>query len=198
MEEKQILVSINEEKTKHISEVLGNKTCLKILDALSEKSLTESEISSKLKIPLNTIDYNIKKLEKSGLVEKSVDYFWSTRGKKMPVWKVSNKKIIISPKSSLSSLKTLVPAFVVTGVVAVGIKLIESSRTIFRGIEKDFSAGVLESNSVDSVAEIVTQTSSYGTNSFFDLSPWSLFLIGAWFALVIFLLLNLRNKNGKL
>lgn len=189
MSEKQILISIDDEKAKHISEVIGNKTCLKILDVLSEKNLTETDISSELKIPLNTVDYNIKKLEKAGLIEKSSAFFWSTKGKKMPVWKVSNKKIVISPKNSFSNLKALVPAFIVTGVVAVGIKLIETSRNVFGGVKSDFN---FEAPQV--VANTLRETSSY-SNSFFDLSPWSLFLIGAWFALVIFILLNLRRKK---
>jgi len=70
MDEKSILINLGDEKAKWISEVIGNKSCNKILDLLAEKNLTVSDISHKLKMPINTVDYNVKKLVKAGLMMK--------------------------------------------------------------------------------------------------------------------------------
>jgi hypothetical protein len=40
----------------------------------------------------------------AGLVEKATNYFWSTRGKRIVLYRASNKKIIISPKTKFGGL----------------------------------------------------------------------------------------------
>ena len=46
MEKKYLLVSMEDEKAKHLAGVLGNKTCKKIIDLLSEtKELSEKDLS---------------------------------------------------------------------------------------------------------------------------------------------------------
>lgn len=219
MAEKHILIDLNDEKAKFISEVLGNKTCIKILNLIAENedseegdNLTETDISKKLKIPLNTIDYNIKKLTKAGLIEKS-SHFWSTRGKKMPVYKISNKKIIISPKSTNKNtkktmIKSLILSVIITGLAAIGIRLIESSKN---GIGKLTSNDAVLSSSNEIARFAINESASAtgeigGSISFFaNLSPWSWFLLGAWFAIVLFFIINLilekrnerRNNKNK-
>lgn len=115
--DKFILVSLNDENSKFLSEVLGNKTCKKIIDFLSErKEASEKDISDGLQIPLNTTEYNLTKLVKSGIVKKTSNFFWSVKGKKIPMYKLANKHIVISPlkKPSPEILKTLLP--VVAGI----------------------------------------------------------------------------------
>ena len=48
--EKFVLVSLKEEKSKELAQVISNETSRKILDYLSEKDASESEIAKKLKI----------------------------------------------------------------------------------------------------------------------------------------------------
>ena len=69
-EEPYLLVSLDEDKSKKLAQVLSNETSRKILSYMSKKeNITETELSKDLKIPLSTIHYNIKQLVKSGLVE---------------------------------------------------------------------------------------------------------------------------------
>ena len=80
---KYLLISLGDEKAKKLSEVLGNSTCNKILEFLADKSeVSEKDISTALKMPLNTVEYNLKKLLTAELIEKSQKFFWSTKGKK--------------------------------------------------------------------------------------------------------------------
>ncbi len=115
-DDKYILLGMGDERSKHVAEVLGNKTCKKILDFLSERNeASEKDISDGLGIPLNTTEYNLNKLKKSGLVVSSKNFFWSRKGKKIPMYKLAKKHIIISPskKPNLNALKAILPILVI-------------------------------------------------------------------------------------
>ena len=75
------MVSFDDPKTSKLADVLGNKTCKKIIDLLAEKEATKSEIARALRVPLNTVEYNVNKLVEAGLIERSKNYFWSEKGK---------------------------------------------------------------------------------------------------------------------
>jgi len=69
-DDKFILMGLDDERAGNITEVLKNSTCKKILNFLGDiKEASEKDISDSLKIPLNTVEYNLKKLIKSGLVK---------------------------------------------------------------------------------------------------------------------------------
>ena len=122
---KYLLISLGDEKAKKLSEVLGNSTCNKILEFLADKSeVSEKDISTALKMPLNTVEYNLKKLLTAELIEKSQKFFWSTKGKKIDLYKLSNKSIIISQKGSdfFSKFKFVLPLAVISGFVTYLIR----------------------------------------------------------------------------
>ncbi|MEK6825474.1 MAG: beta-propeller domain-containing protein [Nanoarchaeota archaeon] len=98
MSDKYLNIDLHDPRAAAIAEVLANKTCKKILDLLAEKEMSESDISNLLGIPLNTVGYNMKKLLESGLVVKTKTFFWSVKGKKIPTYRLANKKIVISPR----------------------------------------------------------------------------------------------------
>lgn len=103
--EKYIELNLNDPKSVKIAEVMANKTCKKILVFLAEENeKSATDISKQLKLPMNTVDYNLKKLLESGLIEKNLSFFWSVKGKKIPTYSVSNKKIIISTKSGIKNM----------------------------------------------------------------------------------------------
>ena len=114
--DKSISIDLGDPRTSKVAEALSNKTCVKIIDLLASQELTASDISSKLGIPLNTTGYNLEKLIAAGLVEKTSNFFWSVKGKKTPVYKVANKKIIISPKRLI---RNVIPFLLVAGVLAI-------------------------------------------------------------------------------
>lgn len=123
--EHYVMISINDLKSKVIAEVLGNKTCKKIMFFLSENNeASEKDLSDNLHTPLNTIEYNIKKLVNSGFVEKKKDFFWSKKGKKIAMYKLSNKSIVISSKRSTSEkLKSILPSIILSlaGAFVIGV-----------------------------------------------------------------------------
>lgn len=196
MVEKQIMIPIDDERAKYLSDVLGNKTAMKILDYLSENEGTVSDISRALKIPLNTADYNVKKLVGSGLIEKA-DWFWSRKGKKMPTYRVSDKKIVISPKKKVFSdkIKSMFLALGLTGLGALVVRELTRARGVFSGVE-NWAGDVLMQRAAEDSLAAVEGGSYIGVSVFTNIGPWGWFLIGAWFAIVLFFIISIL-KGGK-
>lgn len=193
MADKFLLIELGDERSKKISQVLGNKTCKKIINLLSEtKEASEKDISDNLKIPMNTVEYNLKKLLEAGLIEKTKNFFWSKKGRKIDMYKISNKSIVISPKSKKISreLKSILPALVLSGVGALVI------RQYFMFKEHVTKA-------TDNVMFSATQAGSEmasripeGTLLDMQVSNfWLWFLGGAIFSLLIISILKLTNER---
>ena len=66
--EKLLLINLNEQKTKKISEIISSNTSRKILDYLADKDDTEQNISKNLNIPISTVHYHLQKLVEAQLV----------------------------------------------------------------------------------------------------------------------------------
>ena len=122
------MMGLDDERSKKMAEVMGNPTCKKILDYLADTNeASQKDISDALNIPMNTLDYNIKKLLDVGLIEKTKNFFWSAKGKKIPMYKLARKHIVISPKStkpSIIALKTIIPVIIAVAFVFILIGLI--------------------------------------------------------------------------
>lgn len=196
MENSYIMVSLDDEKAKHLADVMGNKTCKKILGLLAEKEMSESDLAKKLNIPLNTVEYNLKKLIDAGLAEKTKSFFWSVKGKKIPNYKLSNKYIIIAPKNSaLSGLKTLLPVFAILGLSTLAINYFtrtptanyaRSSQDLFAAAPKAMNYGAESFQSANS-----------GFLTGFLSTPWAIFLAGGLLVLASYFIFKKIMKGGK-
>lgn len=114
MSDKYLNIDLNDPRASAIADVMGNKTAKRILDLIAEKEVSESDIAAQLKLPLNTVGYNIDKLLKAELIEKSKTFFWSVKGKKIPTYTLSNKKILISPRKLVVS-----PIAIIASIIGV-------------------------------------------------------------------------------
>lgn len=125
MSRSYVMIDLNDPRTAKLADVMANRTCKHILALLAEQELSESELARKLNAPLNTINYNMKKLVAAGLVEP-VRSLWSSKGRAVKVYRVSHKKIVISPKSFG---RGIIPALLVSGIATLGIWAWSLSRT---------------------------------------------------------------------
>ena len=186
MEEKYVLVSLEDEKAEKLANILGNKTCKKILNLLTEKEKSESEIAKELGMPLNTVDYNIKKLIKAGLIEEK-KHLWSSKGKRISFYKVSNKYIIISPKKTYQSqLKTILPVVFVSAIFTAFV--------LWYSKVKNFVQGTVPRTE----EAMITGAKEIGTlshNLLILKNPIIWFLIVLWIGIVIYVILNLKSKK---
>ncbi len=183
MNRKYVMVSLEDARTKKLADVLGSKTCKKIIDLLAEKEASKSEIAKALRIPLSTVEYNVNKLVEAGLVEKSKDYFWSDKGKKIGIYKISNKAIVISPRTS--KVKTILATACISGMIGL-------FRTITQPVYSQRLTGTEQAGEefMKTLPETLTEIS--GAVPFYS-QPGFWFLVGALFAIVIFILLSWKK-----
>ena len=117
-----LLVSLQEDKAQKLAQVVQNASCRKILDYLTEKEATESDLSKKLSIPLSTVHYNLQHLQKAGLVTAD-EFHYSEKGKEVNHYKLANKYIIIAPKST-HGIKEKLRSILPVGILALGASFI--------------------------------------------------------------------------
>jgi len=191
-EKKYMVISIDDPRMGNISEILKNETCKKIISYLSENiEASEKDLVDALKVPASTVEYNIKKLLQSGFIQKRKNFFWSKKGKKIVMYEISNKSILISPKnSSIEKVKSLVPGFLITVAGTFALFVYEKiNSTGFSQNTQDYAAQTTQKV----VAENVPQITSSIPN-LINLSPlWISFLIGGILALFIFAIVNWRK-----
>ena len=197
MTEKHLLLSLDDENAKALGETIANATARKIVAYLAEEEASETKIAKALGVPINTVEYNLNKLLKSGLIEKSKKFFWSEKGKKIDVYKVANKLLIIAPKkSSFRKLKSFLPIFLVSAAFTAFIWLYNRTNILTKPVKDFFRSpaetalsGIQESAvQAAEAAKIAVPYSTLGTIEYF--------LIGIWTVLIIFLIINLV-KGGK-
>jgi len=195
MTKKYLLFSIEDDSAKKLAGILGNKTCKKIIDILAEKESSEKDIADELKIPINTVEYNLKKLLDAEIVEKTKNFFWSQKGKKIPMYKVSNKSIIISPKSKISSdLKSILPVAILSGIGALIVRqyflleqvTVQKSDAVFSVAQESFS----------NAPEIARASGELFITTTVP-SAWLWFLAGSLFALLLFSIIQLVRQKAS-
>ncbi len=203
-----LLVSLSEDKAKELAQVVSNDTCRKILDYLSEKEATESEIAKELKVPISTVHYNLQHLIKGGLVVVE-EFHYSEKGKEVNHYKIANKYIIIAPKTTWGLKERLRKVLPIAVVTVVGAFAIEISRRLFARSGVALSRGFAKSTEMIASApateeavmaaadmapatvppEIIIQTVPIWQQA----ALW--FLIGGFVAIITYLLVDwVRNK----
>jgi len=193
MAEKIISIDLNDPRSAKIAEVIRNKTCKRILGLIAEKEVSESEISSELSLPMNTIGYNVKKLVDSGLIEETGKFLWSVKGKKIRKYKLANKRIVIYPKNII---KGIVPAIVLTALTAVGIKIWSSNLISRNAVSDSYGSNMLlAAESTGKSADAAAGSS--GVASLLAQNVWLWFLVGALFALLVYLLWNVVRMRRE-
>jgi len=183
-----VLVSLSEDKARKLAKVLNNSSCRKILEHLTSKEATETELSKELSIPISTAHYNIKHLLDAGLVLAD-EFHYSAKGKEVNHYKLASKYIIIAPKSTFGikeRLKSALPAALIVGASAFAVQL-------FRGSAASFgSAGVAQKEAMLAsapAAQTIMQTSAPS-------NPLWWFLAGALIAILVYLASDwIKSRN---
>ena len=77
---RSVLIDLDDPRMGVLADVLANKSSKRILSLLAEAELSASEVALRLSMPLTTVDYNMKKLARAGLIEKTRSLL-SSKGK---------------------------------------------------------------------------------------------------------------------
>jgi DNA-binding transcriptional ArsR family regulator len=185
MSKKYINIDLDDPRIGNLADVISNKTSKRIIDYLSDVEASEAEISKDLKLPANTVNYNVKKLLKAGLIDKSKDHWWSVKGKKIVKYSVASKKIVISPRS-LSGVKQTFVALAVSGVAALGLKSYFDNQYL-ESRTQDFDAVVGGSSEVASIGKEVASDVVVNVQTP-EIALW--FFLGALLALAVYFTLG--------
>ncbi len=189
--EKVINLDLDDSRISKIGEVIGNKTCRKILELIAEREMSESEIADELKIPINTVGYNIKKLRESGLIEESKEILWSEKGKRVRKYGVSNKKIVISPRKANKLNLSLLGLAGVSGIAGLVMKFLGNKT--YSAQDLSYATESTSLSVVESSREIAYKESvgAFGNLSFLD--PAFFFISFAVILLIVVLIINWRK-----
>jgi DNA-binding transcriptional ArsR family regulator len=189
MTEKYLLFNLEDEKAKKLGEAISNPTARKIVNFLAEREASETEISKNLGLALNTVEYNLKKLLEAGIIEKSKNFFWSSKGKKIDVYKVANKLLVIAPKKSniYSKLKAIIPVVLISAVFSFFIAWYFRARQFVSVAKQE----VLEKTATTG-SEKAGETS--GVIATTGLPIWQWFLILIWIGIIIFIIWKLKKE----
>ena len=125
-DEKLLILPLNDKNSKKITQVISNDTARAILGALTDESMSTSDIADKLGIPLTTVQYNIEKLMDSGLV-KVERTRWSEKFREVKIYAPQKKLVVILPEKTsredvISALKKYIP---MVGIAAVFSGMLE-------------------------------------------------------------------------
>ncbi len=194
-----LLLSLEDTKIKKVSNVISNDSCRKILDYLSNKSATESELSEKLQIPMSTVHYNLQQLMETGLISAD-EFHYSKKGKEVNHYKLANKYIIIAPKKTFGikeKLKSILPVALIAAGAAGIIQLVSNYFLRTSGIAQKtmaIKAEIAEKAAAPVLSQAVPETTSKAV----PLLPQNIalwFLAGSLFALVIYFIIGLIRKD---
>lgn len=187
-----LLLSMEDDKIKKISNVISNESCRKILDYLSNKEATETELAEKLQIPISTVHYNLQQLIGTGLISAD-EYHYSQKGKEVNHYRLANKYIIIAPKKTFGikeKLKNILPVALIAAGAGFIVQFLSKyyQETPAQMAQKAMSAAAPESGAAmtqaaDIVAKPITQPIIHNY-----IGLW--FLAGALFALAAYLIVS--------
>ena len=200
-----LLLSLEDDQTRKIANVVSNESCKKILDFLADNEGTETEIANKLNIPLSTVHYNLQQLVDTKLIAAE-EYHYSPKGKQVLHYKLANKYIIIAPKNITGikqKLRNILPVGLITLGAAALLQIFSSSISkssenlmIAKSAVMDESAismplAAQKSADVAEMAAPIVAEKVYLLPE--NIALW--FLIGALFALGIYLLWGWIRKD---
>lgn len=134
MSEKQSVTVVGLDDASDIARTISNKTSQLIIDFVKKnKGVTATKIAKELSLPASTVHYNISALLKAKILDDS-SFHYSSKGKQVSHFEVSDQVIIIVPdkvESSISSqLKTLLPGIFSIAAVA-GVWLAAKTFSVF-------------------------------------------------------------------
>lgn len=189
--ETYIVASLEDEQAKQLGQIISNANARAILSLLAKKRATESEMANELKLPLSTVNYNIKQLLKTGLITIAGSYY-SKKGNRVNVYGLAKKFILIAPKGvsiSGSKIKSILATVLIIAGIAGLIKLF-FSRTFARQIaeQRIVEAPEAPMAAIDAAlapeAPLALQATHYAL----------FFLVGALIALGLYLLFSWRRR----
>ena len=194
-----LLLSLEDSQAKKVANIVSNDSCRKILDYLSEREATESELAAKLNIPISTVHYNLQQLMDAKLIE-SEEFHYSPKGREVNHYKLANKYIIITPKKVTGitqKLKSILPV----GLIALGAAGIIQLVSKYLGSTPPAQPEMMQIAAKSAPLEAAFDEAAAAMMPAAEVTPviWQnialWFLLGAAFALLLYVVISSIKKK---
>lgn len=194
-----LLLSLEDSQAKKVANIVSNDSCRKILDYLSEREATESELAAKLNIPISTVHYNLQQLMDAKLIE-SEEFHYSPKGREVNHYKLANKYIIITPKKVTGitqKLKSILPV----GLIALGAAGIIQLVSKYLGSTPPAQPEMMQIAAKSAPLEAAFDEAAAAMMPAAEVTPviWQnialWFLLGAAFALLLYVAISAIRKK---
>ena len=94
----KVLILPLSEESKKITQTLSNEKAMKVLEVLTDKAMSATDVAAKLGMPLTTVKYNIDSLVEADLL-KVKETKWSKKGREIKIYEPVQKFIVVAPGS---------------------------------------------------------------------------------------------------
>lgn len=142
--EKVLILPLSED-SKKITQILSNDKAMKVLEILTDKPMSATDVAEKLGMPLTTVKYNIDALVEVDLI-KVKQTKWSKKGREIKIYEPVQKFIVVAPgsmkdKSSVLSMLKKYLALVAGAVFgATGLEALARSKGFGIGAAPTYTA----------------------------------------------------------
>jgi len=185
-----LVVSLKENKTRKLAQILTNETSLKILDYLTSKDATETGLAKGLNIPISTIHYNLKILSDSKMI-KSEEFHYSDKGKMVNHYTLANKYILIAPEREAglrARLNSLLPVSVILLAVAGTIHIATNSQPALSLFTRNLQTEALVEGGAPLAEKMLAAAPQAAPMPITAIALW--FLLGSFVALSLYLVFS--------
>lgn len=138
-EDKYIILSMQDKASEDVAKILSNRTSKRIVEALSEQSLSPNKLSKKLNIPISTVKYNLDQLIQVGMVKVKTTK-WSVKGREVKYYEPAKKLILIAPEKSSKVLLSNLLNNTILPVMLVAVGLIGLLSNLFKKVSLENAA----------------------------------------------------------
>jgi len=192
-----LLISLEGDKAKKLANVIGSEACRKLLDYLANKSATETELSKKLEMPISTVHYNMQQLVKAGLI-KAEEFHYSEKGREVNHYSIANKYIIIAPKTTESlanKLKRILPVFAIVAATGIAVQFFAGLKQTAFGTTAQQASREMTGEVAQKVSEASVESAPFAATQVVQPSIALWFVIGALFALIVYLIYDVVKER---
>jgi len=114
-----MIIPLSDDRLKKVARALSNETAITVLQKLVEKSMSATELSENLKLPLTTIEYNINTLLEAELIK--VDHIkFSRKRRDIKYYAPVKRALIFGPekteKGVIGFLKKVLPFLIIVAL----------------------------------------------------------------------------------
>ncbi|MCD6208350.1 MAG: helix-turn-helix domain-containing protein [Methanosarcinales archaeon] len=155
--EKVLILPLGEE-SKKITQTLSNDSARQVLELLTDKAMSASEIACELDTPLTTVKYNLNALIESGLIAIKQTK-WSAKGRKIKIYAPAHKLIVVVPdKTDRKSVVDVLRKYLGVLLGAAGVSamiewwhqpLFAGTQNALRDVAEETASGIPMSTPVE-------------------------------------------------